>query len=116
MARAVWATLLATTAVLWIAAEVPAQVRDIEAQPLDGFNRWALLVGVDDYANAEKLRYCGADVRALADRIVAGGFRRYHIRLLHDEAQQTQYRPVKAHIEAKLKLVLGLAGLLARGC
>jgi hypothetical protein len=33
--------------------------------------RWAILIGVDDYAEVRKLKYCGADQRALRDRLVA---------------------------------------------
>lgn len=70
--------------------------------------RWALLVGVDDYVKVQKLHYCGADIRALGKQLETSGFPREHVYLLHDEAQKTQYRPVKANIEEQLKLVLGL--------
>ncbi len=71
--------------------------------------RWALLVGVDDYLWARKLEYCGADMRALRQQLAASGFAQDHIYLLHDKAEENKYRPMKANIEAHLRLILDLA-------
>jgi tetratricopeptide (TPR) repeat protein len=70
--------------------------------------RWALLIGVDDYAEAEKLHYCGADMRDLRDQLVKSGFPKEQVFLLTDEVQDTKYRPLKVNIERQLELVLGL--------
>jgi formylglycine-generating enzyme required for sulfatase activity len=70
--------------------------------------RWAILIGVDDYAEVRKLKYCGADQRALRDRLVASGFPDNQVFLLHDEAKESKYRPLKANIERQLDLVLKL--------
>lgn len=70
--------------------------------------RWAVLIAVDDYAYANDLKFCGADQRALAERLTAAGFREDHVFLLHNEAKQTQYLPLKRNIEKQLSLVLGL--------
>ena len=74
----------------------------------DESSRWALLVGVDDYANVEPLKYCGADMRALAERLVGAGFPQQHVFLLQDKAELTKYRPMKTNIEEQLNLVLSL--------
>ncbi len=73
-----------------------------------GSNRWALLIGVDDYMRARKLDYCGADMQALAEQLMAAGFPKDHVYLLHDKAPETKYRPMKANIETHLRLILGL--------
>jgi formylglycine-generating enzyme required for sulfatase activity len=70
--------------------------------------RWALLIGVEDYINVEKLHYCGADMRALRDRLIGSGFPDKQVFLLHDKSTETKYRPMKANILRELKQVLGL--------
>jgi len=64
---------------------------------------------VDDYAEAEKLHYCGADMRALAEQLVAAGFPKDQVFLMDDKAQETKYRPLKPNIERQLEVVLRLA-------
>lgn len=71
-------------------------------------SRWAILVGVDDYAEAEKLRYSGADMRELAKQLVIAGFPQQQVFLLDDKADDSKYRPLKVNIERQLDLVLGL--------
>jgi formylglycine-generating enzyme required for sulfatase activity len=71
--------------------------------------RWAVLVGVDDYAYAQKLKYCGADQRALHRQLLASGFPEDHVFLLHDEAENPRFRPSQRNIERQLDLVLNLA-------
>ena len=84
-----------------------AGTRNVVVQP-KGSQRWALLIGVDDYVVAKKLDYCGADMRALKDQLVASGFPEKQVFLLHDQAPETRYRPMKANIQRQLELVLGL--------
>src|SRR5436190_15998112 len=71
--------------------------------------RWAVLVGIDDYAYAQKLQYCGADQRALRDQLVAAGFPEDQVFLLHDKAEDPRFRPSQGNIERQLNLVLNLA-------
>ena len=73
-------------------------------------HRWAVLIGVDDYIQAKHLKYCGADMRALRDRLVASGFPEKQVKLLHDDAREKRFLPFKANIEQQIKLVLNLAG------
>src|SRR5262249_32903456 len=71
--------------------------------------RFALLIGVDDYANINKLQFCGADQRALREELIRSGFPADHVYLLHDKAKENRYRPSKGNIEHQLDVVLKLA-------
>jgi hypothetical protein len=79
------------------------------AEPPKVEQRWAVLIGVDDYAYAQKLNYCGADQLALRDQLVASGFPDDQVFLLHDKADDTRMRPSQGNIERQLNLVLSLA-------
>jgi formylglycine-generating enzyme required for sulfatase activity len=68
--------------------------------------RWAILIGVDDYAEANKLRFCGADMQSLAQKLIGAGFSAEQVLVLHDNASQSKYRPLKPNIERQLGLVL----------
>jgi formylglycine-generating enzyme required for sulfatase activity len=72
-------------------------------------DRWAVLVGVDDYANAQDLAFCGADQRDLSARLKTCGFPDEHLFLLHDKASDVKYRPSKGNVERQLNVVLNLA-------
>lgn len=99
---------------LWLAVAltiIPVQGAPPEKPAADKnarIGRWALLVGVDDYAEAAKLQYCGADMRAMSEQLVASGFPEKQVFLLHDKAEDNKYRPMKANIERQLDLVLNL--------
>jgi formylglycine-generating enzyme required for sulfatase activity len=72
---------------------------------------WALLVGVDKYQRIDgpDLKYCGADVRALAERLVQTGFAKERVVVMHDNAAP-QFLPLKSNIVTQLQRVLGAAG------
>jgi len=68
-------------------------------------NRWAVLVGVDEYqdtTNYGQLQVCVKDVEAIRERLVAGGFDPARIRLLTDHTAEI---PTKANILVALKAV-----------
>ena len=71
--------------------------------------RWALLIGINDYVNAEDLKYCVADQLAFRDQLIQSGFPKDHVFLMHDDAREKQYLPNKTNIERQFKLVLGMA-------
>jgi formylglycine-generating enzyme required for sulfatase activity len=79
------------------------------AEPPRVVDRWAVLIGVDDYANANDLQYCGADQTALRERLLAAGFRSENVVLLHDKATENKYRPSRGNIEQQLRLVINSA-------
>lgn len=72
-----------------------------------GARKWALLVGVDDYANLRPLSYCGADVRGLKQSLIALGFDQRRIVVLHQDADQERERPTKSNVQRELDLLLG---------
>ena len=67
-----------------------------------------MLIGVDDYDELGKLRYAGADQRALAEQLIAAGFPQDQVFVLNDKAAENKYRPSREHIEKQLGLVLGI--------
>src|SRR5687767_12520245 len=71
--------------------------------------RWALLIGVDDYVSLQDLRFCGHDASALAESLRRSGFDQRRVFLLHDGATESRYRPFKANVEKQLDIVLNLA-------
>jgi formylglycine-generating enzyme required for sulfatase activity len=79
-----------------------------EAFRAEAANPWALLIGVDDYIQAQDLKYCGKDQLAMAEQLVASGFPEDQVFVLHDNATDRKYLPFKRNIEKQLELVLGL--------
>jgi formylglycine-generating enzyme len=69
--------------------------------------KWAVLIGVDQYTNATKLKCCGKDALALKERLVQAGFPADHVFVLHSAAKDESDRPFKGNIEQQLELVLG---------
>jgi hypothetical protein len=68
-------------------------------------NRWAVLVGVNEYqdeTNYGQLHVCVKDVHAIREQLIGGGFDPDRIRLLTD---QTVELPTKANILVALKAV-----------
>jgi formylglycine-generating enzyme required for sulfatase activity len=72
-------------------------------------DRYALLIGVDEYASATRLEFCGADQLALRETLLNSGFAEDNVFIIHDRAEETRYRPSKGNIERQLDLVLKLA-------
>jgi hypothetical protein len=70
--------------------------------------KWALLIGVDDYAEVNDLRFAGNDQRALAEQLKLVGFPADQVFLMHDRAEDTKYLPNRNNIQAQLDLVLAL--------
>ena len=81
-------TLLKTLAAVCLVAACSVSTA-AAAEPPKVAQRWAVLVGVDDYAYAQKLQYCGADQRAFRDQLVASGFPSDQVFLLHDKADES---------------------------
>ena len=81
--------------------------------PTDTARRWALLIGVDDYARLQDLSYCAADQQALREELIKAGFDAQRVYLLHDKAGDKEFLPAKANIERQLEQVL--TRLVARG-
>jgi formylglycine-generating enzyme len=70
--------------------------------------RWAMLIGVDEYAYVHQLKYCVADQEALAKQLIDSGFPADQVFVLDDQAKQERFHPFKSNIDAQLELVLGM--------
>ncbi len=104
--RSAWMfCLLVASSVTILAQDEPRQIVREGAGP----QRWALLVGVNDYSELQDLRYCSRDMQALAEKLIASGFPEEHVFLLHNEAKEARFQPFKTNIEKQLELVLTLA-------
>lgn len=73
-------------------------------------DRWAVLIGVDDYVSAKDLKYCGADVKALREKLIAAGFPDKQIKLLHSKATDSSSLPFKRNVVKQIDLILKIAG------
>lgn len=103
MARIAFGRAIAAAGILLAAAWAQA------ADKAERGNRWAILIGVDEYNELRKLRFAGNDERALAEQLIASGFPRDQVFLIHDKATENKYRPFRENIQKHLELVLGLA-------
>ncbi|HQU46644.1 MAG TPA: SUMF1/EgtB/PvdO family nonheme iron enzyme [Pirellulales bacterium] len=91
------------SSVVWSAVFLAASFAHAAAEPTQ---RWALLIGIDDYAELEHLKFAGADMRSLQQELLAAGFEDKSVFLLEDRATQAKYRPSKGNIEKQLNLLL----------
>ena len=72
-----------------------------------GNQKWALLIGVNDYSYVTDLKFCGNDIVALQKQLLAVGFPKDHVTLMHEGAKDRRYQPFKSNIEVELELLLG---------
>jgi uncharacterized caspase-like protein len=72
--------------------------------------RWAVLVGVNEYTKLRHLQYCVADARRMRDQLVAAGFPRENVFLLVDRADRQVDQPFRENIQDRIKSVLAVAG------
>jgi len=68
--------------------------------------KWAVLIGINDYAEMTRLKYSGRDVRALRERLLQAGFPDENITLLSDAEKRGDRQPLKASIERHMERVL----------
>jgi formylglycine-generating enzyme required for sulfatase activity len=87
----------------WLAWAQPAARAEPEGQ------RWAVLVGVNQYAELGNLNYCVADVRALYERLIDAGFPKENVFLLVDGAADAADLPMRRNIQREIAAVLKVA-------
>jgi formylglycine-generating enzyme required for sulfatase activity len=92
-----------------LAMRVPGAIGQERSVARRGAQKWAVLVGVDDYSELRKLHYSGNDQRALAEQLVASGFPKDNVFVLHDKADDKKYLPFRFNIEKQIELVVNLA-------
>ena len=64
MQRSRFVSVFSLFLALCMNAAEPVQAEEFAGQ------RWAVLIGVDDYAQIADLNYCGADMLALRDQLI----------------------------------------------
>jgi hypothetical protein len=70
-----------------------------------GGQRWAVLVGVNRYAQLGHLTYCVADAKNLRDQLIAAGFARENVFLLVDGAEESADLPFRENIQRRIEPV-----------
>ncbi|MDZ4853203.1 MAG: caspase family protein, partial [Pirellulaceae bacterium] len=97
----------------WVVAilfGMSVSVAGIRTDAADGkAEKWAVLIGIDDYAHAKKLKYAVADQQALNDELIKSGFDKRQVTLLRDKAESTQFLPFKSNVEKQISLICDLA-------
>ena len=61
-------------------------------------NKWAILIGINEYRFLNDLNYCGADVEALGKRLKTAGYSADRVIAMHDNAERALL-PQKENIE-----------------
>lgn len=76
------------------------------SEPASAGQRYALLIGVDNYSNLQPLNYCGNDARALGSCLAESGFSAFNIVCMEDRTPFQRLKPTKSNIEANLKAIV----------
>lgn len=70
--------------------------------------RWALLIGINDYALLNDLQFAKNDALSLKEQLVKFGFDEERVYVMTDDSE-ARYRPYRNTIERQLNNLLGLA-------
>jgi uncharacterized caspase-like protein len=76
----------------------------------DEGQRWAVLIGVNEYTKLRNLQFCVADARRMRDQLVEGGFPAENVFLLVDKANRQVDQPFRENILDRIRAVLQAAG------
>ena len=99
--------LAVLVATLWSpvssAQKGPAGIVTPEHQAAERKQRWAVLIGVNQYEDEQgigSLKYCVADMKLLYEVLTGprGGFRRENVLLMTDSAEQSIHRPTYSNM------------------
>lgn len=86
------------------APEPSARTPDLRFAP----QRWALVIGANDYEHLGALRYARDDARAFAAALEEHlGFSAEGVKLLSDDAQDPELLPTAGHVLGELEVLLG---------
>ncbi len=84
---------------------------EASAGSLEQGDRFALVIGIDDYQTLGKLKVCRNDAKAVARVLVeAAGYPQKRVLLLTDDAEASQNRPTLATMKRRISQVATLAG------
>ena len=90
----IFIALAATSGLRALDAEYPPQ-------------RYALLIGVNEYTHLSNLRYCDNDMRALQQAFVKAGFPEKNVTLMHGGSRRAELLPFRNNVIEQLKILLG---------
>lgn len=107
--QAVSLALLSSVAALGQESAAPPSAPAPSVLPAT-LQRWALLVGVDDYAELADLNRPSRAVRQLQSRLAAAGFPVTNVFVVADQAPVPKYLPSRANVERQVELVVSLPG------
>jgi uncharacterized caspase-like protein len=99
------AVLLAVLGSAWTVQGQKVGASGVRSIEPDSRN-WALLMGVNAYADIRPLFYCVPDMESLRDKLVDAGFPAENVFLLTDAAPELKYKPTKNNIFRQLDLVV----------
>ena len=80
--------------------------RAADGAAVDSPQSWALLVGVNAYAEMRPLKYCIYDMKAVRDRLVDAGYPAENVFLLIDTADELKYKPTRNNILRQLEMLV----------
>jgi uncharacterized caspase-like protein len=78
----------------------------IHVEPVDVPQSWALLVGVNAYADMRPLKYCIYDMKSARDKLVDAGYPAENVFLLIDSAAELKYKPTKNNVLRQLEMLV----------
>ena len=89
-------------------AQIPAK---LDAADNAGPNKWALLIGIEKYHRATRLRYTINDVKQLSTTLqTRGDFHKDNILEMVDTAANSRLQPLRSHLMAEIKNWLAKPG------
>ncbi|HUT60104.1 MAG TPA: caspase family protein [Phycisphaerae bacterium] len=92
-------------------AVIPAVLMAAENPPDPEGERFAVLIGIDEYQALGKLTVCRNDAKALAQVLIeSGGYAEGRVILMTDDAAEPQNRPTQATMKRRIEQVASLAG------
>ena len=79
--------------------------KTVHAAAIDVPSSWALLIGVNAYAEMRPLKYCIYDMKAIRDKLIDSGYPEENVFLLIDTAEQLKYKPTRNNILRQLEML-----------
>ncbi len=73
----------------------------------EGGQKWALVVGINEYSNVPALRYASADAKGLYNALIKAGFPADNIMLMTDAATGPMY-PTRGNLRARINQIATL--------
>ena len=103
-------TLLTLLLLLFVASVAFAQEssKGVSVEAVAG-QKYAILIGINDYVQLNKLQFAKNDIEALRDELYKIGFEKENVYCLTCGSAETKNLPTKEHIEVVIESVLEMA-------